>query len=54
MFPTSAANFLNVPHNDAMYLIDAQGRERVLMDSSAPETLAKNLQILLGARKEIE
>lgn len=37
-----------IPHNDALYLIDAQGRERVLMHSSAPsETLASNLRILL-------
>lgn len=37
-----------IPHNDAMYLIDAQGRERVLMHSSAPaETLVSNLRILL-------
>lgn len=37
-----------VPHNDALYLIDGQGRERVLMHSSAPsETLASNLRSLL-------
>lgn len=37
-----------VPHNDAIYLIDAQGRERVLMHSSAStETLVSNLRILL-------
>ena len=37
-----------IPHNDALYLIDAQGRERVLMHSSAPtETLVSNLRILL-------
>lgn len=37
-----------VPHNDAMYLLDAQGRERVLMHSSAPtETLVSNLRLLL-------
>ncbi len=39
-----------VPHNDAIYLIDAEGRERLLMHSSAPaETLAANLRILLGS-----
>ena len=37
-----------VPHNDAMYLLDREGRERVLMHASAPsETLAGNLRILL-------
>ena len=37
-----------VPHNDALYLLDSQGRERVLMHSSAPsETLASNLRSLL-------
>lgn len=37
-----------VPHNDALYLLDVQGRERLLMHSSAPaETLANNLQVLL-------
>jgi len=37
-----------VPHNDAMYLIDAQGHERVLMHSSAPtDQLASNLRILV-------
>ncbi len=37
-----------VPHNDAMYLIDAKGLERVLTHSSAPtDTLASNLRILL-------
>ena len=37
-----------VPHNDALYLLDGQGRERVLMHSSAPsETLASTLRSLL-------
>lgn len=37
-----------VPHNDALYLLDAQGRERLLMHSSAQsETLASNLRVLL-------
>lgn len=37
-----------VPHNDAMYVIDGRGRERLLMHSSAPaETLAANLRLLL-------
>ncbi|MDP9266501.1 MAG: SCO family protein [Chloroflexota bacterium] len=39
-----------VPHNDALYLLDSQGRERVLMHSSAPaDTLARNLRLLLQA-----
>lgn len=37
-----------VPHNDAVYLLDGQGRERVLMHASAPaETLANNVRVLL-------
>lgn len=37
-----------VSHNDALYLVDGQGRERLLMHSSAPtETLVRNLRILL-------
>ena len=37
-----------VPHNDALYVLDGHGRERVLMHSSASsETLASNLRSLL-------
>jgi protein SCO1/2 len=37
-----------VPHVDAVYVIDRQGRERALMqDDFVPADLARNLQILL-------
>ena len=37
-----------VPHNDALYLLDGQGRERVLMHASAPAgSLASNVRVLL-------
>lgn len=43
--PTNAST---IAHSDAIYLIDGQGRERVLMHSSdSPKTLASNLKALV-------
>ena len=40
-----------VTHSDAIFLIDASGRERVLVHSSdAPEDLSRNLRTLLAER----
>jgi protein SCO1/2 len=46
-----AGGFYEVAHIDAIYLIDAQGRERALMKRDfAPADLARNLQTLLRER----
>ena len=42
---------MRLQHNDAIYLIDSRGRERVLNHSDdAPNTLLNNLKILLAER----
>jgi len=42
---------MRLDHNDAVYLIDAKGRERVLNHSNdAPNTLLNNLRALLNER----
>lgn len=46
-----AANGMAVAHNDAIYLIDPDGRERVLMHSDAPlDALVSNLRTLWRER----